>query len=76
MCNIIEIVLFILATIIFFVENIWFSAPNEDNSIHNIPEALWWGIITITTVGYGDKLPVSIIGKILASLTLIVGVLV
>ena len=42
----------------------------------NIPTALWWGIITITTVGFGDVVPNSMGGKIIGIFTLITGVLV
>lgn len=40
----------------------------------SIPRALWWSIITLTTVGYGDVSPITPIGKILASLVAIAGI--
>lgn len=38
-----------------------------------VPDTMWWSIVTITTVGYGDVVPVTIIGKILASLIMFAG---
>ena len=39
-----------------------------------IPDALWWAIVTLTTVGYGDVVPVTPLGKIVAALTAVMGV--
>lgn len=39
----------------------------------NIPESMWWAIVTVTTVGYGDLVPVTVLGKIIAALTMISG---
>jgi len=42
----------------------------------SIPHACWWCIVTFTTVGYGDVVPVTVIGKLVAACTMIAGVLV
>lgn len=47
----------------------------DNSDITNIPEAIWWAIITITTVGYGDYVPKSFPGKIIGALSLVFGVL-
>jgi voltage-gated potassium channel len=40
-----------------------------------IPDALWWAIVTLGTIGYGDLVPVTVLGRILASLTIFAGLL-
>ena len=39
----------------------------------DIPSSLWWSVVTITTLGYGDMVPVTVMGKILAAMTAITG---
>lgn len=38
-----------------------------------IPDAMWWSVVTLTTVGYGDSVPVTPLGKVIASLTALMG---
>ncbi|HWA29747.1 MAG TPA: cyclic nucleotide-gated ion channel [Rhizomicrobium sp.] len=38
-----------------------------------IPEAMWWAIATLTTVGYGDAVPITPLGRVIAGITMIVG---
>lgn len=46
----------------------------EETNINNAEDALWWSFVTITTVGYGDKYPVTTEGRIVAGVLMIVGV--
>ena len=46
----------------------------QNEQFGSIPRCLWWSIITVTTVGYGDTYPVTALGKIIASLTAICGI--
>ncbi len=47
-------------------------AAQPDN-FGSIPAAMWWAIVTITTVGYGDVTPITLAGRIIASLTMVTG---
>ena len=40
----------------------------------SIPDAMWWTVITLTTVGYGDIVPMTVAGKLVATITAIMGV--
>ncbi len=46
----------------------------QPQAFGSIPHAMWWAIVTLTTVGYGDVTPVTVHGKIFATLITIVGV--
>ncbi|HEY3072828.1 MAG TPA: ion transporter [Candidatus Limnocylindrales bacterium] len=43
-------------------------------NIHNSGDAIWWGLVTITTVGYGDRYPVSAAGRVIGGLLLFAGI--
>lgn len=71
------IILFVLnifmATIMYFVslDEELIYAPGT--KIETLPEAMWWALATMTTVGYGDKLPQSGYSRVVAILTAVVG---
>ncbi len=44
-----------------------------NSEIQNIPDGIYWAIVTLTTVGYGDAVPVTNTGKMLASIVMILG---
>jgi len=51
-----------------------FESGNPEAAIKNLPDALWWSISTVTTVGYGDIVPVSIAGRIMGMFLMVVGI--
>ena len=57
------------ATVLYGLE----GADNPE-SFGSIPRALWWGVATLTTVGYGDVFPITVIGKICAGLFALAGI--
>lgn len=52
----------------------WTERSVQPEAFGSIPRALWWSIITLTTVGYGDVSPVTPLGKFLASLVALGGI--
>jgi voltage-gated potassium channel len=50
------------------------EADDQPGVFYSIPAAMWWAIETLTTVGYGDMVPVTISGKILGGIISIVGI--
>ena len=63
------ILIFITAAGIYFFENE--SQPERFSSIFH---SLWWSVVTLTTVGYGDVYPITIGGKIFTFFVLIIGI--
>lgn len=53
---------------------VWVEAPVEGSNIKTGADALWYAIVTIATVGYGDRYPVTLPGRIIGSTMIIVGV--
>ena len=61
-------VVVIFSTLMFYAEK-----GVEGTAFTSIPQAMWWCIVTITTVGYGDMYPVTLAGRIIAVFTMISG---
>jgi voltage-gated potassium channel len=51
-----------------------FEEKAKGSNIHSYPDALWWAIVTVTTVGYGDRFPVSAGGRAVAVILMLVGI--
>lgn len=47
----------------------------QPDRLGDVPSAMWWAIVTLSTVGYGDVVPVTPFGKIVAGLTMVLGIM-
>ncbi len=70
-----KIALFFFAVLVLAVlyGSVLYVVESHQNGFTSIPESIYWAIVTITTVGYGDIVPVTIIGKFIASLVMLTG---
>jgi voltage-gated potassium channel len=70
-----KIIVFLLVVlaIVIIVGAMMYQLEGEANGFTSIPTAMYWAIVTVTTVGYGDISPKTIGGRILASILMIIG---
>lgn len=55
--------------LIYYAEN-----PSQPEVFSSIPESMWWAVMTMTTLGYGDVAPVTQIGKLIGAFVALIGV--
>lgn len=64
------------STILISAGMLYVAEHNEQpDKFGSIPEAMWWAVATVTTVGYGDVVPVTTAGRIVGAVTMIAGLL-
>ena len=67
---------FILFIVLIFASSLMYYAEFEaqPETFSSIPASMWWGIITLTTIGYGDTYPVTVLGKIIGAGVAVIGI--
>ena len=63
------LLLVIVSSLMYFVEH-----HAQPEAFSSIPTTMWWGIVTLTTVGYGDVFPITPLGKFLGAIIAVLGV--
>ncbi|HWO07614.1 MAG TPA: potassium channel family protein [Candidatus Paceibacterota bacterium] len=73
----IEIYLFALLCIVVISGSLLYVVESQvpGSSFASIPAGMWWAVVTITTVGYGDLVPFTVVGRIIAALTMLPGLI-
>ena len=61
--------LIIVSSVVYYVEH-----PAQPDKFSSIPATMWWGVSAMTTVGYGDMLPITPLGKFLGGIAAIIGI--
>jgi voltage-gated potassium channel len=73
----------LLGTLILFAGLLLFSGvlmyiaegQVQPDKLGSVPQAMWWAVVTLSTVGYGDIVPVTATGKLIASITMFLGIM-
>lgn len=68
--------LFVFLVILIFVSSLMYMLehPTQPHVFSDIPSAMWWAVVTMTTLGYGDMVPATVLGRVLGACTAVIGV--
>lgn len=69
----ISIFMMVVLTLVIIMGSIMYLVEKGENGFSSIPDSIYWAIVTITTVGYGDISPVTPVGKFVASIIMLMG---
>lgn len=69
----ITVFVFVVLTLVVIFGSLMYLIEGEPNGFTSIPRSVYWAIVTMTTVGYGDISPKTNIGQILAAIIMIMG---
>ena len=67
---------FVLFIVLIFASSLMYHVEHEaqPEAFSSIPTSMWWGIVTLTTIGYGDTYPVTPAGKVVAAGVAVLGI--
>ena len=70
-----KLIVFLLTvlTLVVILGTLMFAVEGPENGYSSIPESIYWAIVTLTTVGYGDIAPRTALGQAIASIVMILG---
>ena len=69
----ITVFLFVVLTLVIIFGSLMYIIEDARNGFTSIPQSIYWAIVTLTTVGYGDISPQTGLGQTLAALIMIIG---
>jgi voltage-gated potassium channel len=69
----ITIFMLVVLSLVIILGSVMYLVENGENGFTSIPDSIYWAVVTITTVGYGDIAPVTPMGKFIASVMMFIG---
>jgi len=69
----IGVFMMVVIAIVIILGSIMYIVESDESGFTSIPESIYWSIVTITTVGYGDMTPKTPVGKLIASFIMLIG---
>jgi voltage-gated potassium channel len=69
----ISVFMLVVVSLVMILGSIMYLVEGGKNGFNTIPDSIYWAIVTITTVGYGDISPVTSTGKFIASIIMLIG---
>jgi voltage-gated potassium channel len=70
------LIIFIMVLVVAATATHMFERDDQPKDFGNIPSALWWAVVTLTTTGYGDVVPHTVGGKMVGAVVMVSGILV
>lgn len=69
----IAVFMLVVLTLVIILGSVMYLVEGTENGFHSIPDSIYWAVVTLTTVGYGDIAPATPLGKFIASLIMFIG---
>ncbi len=69
----ISVFLMVVISIMVMLGTLMYVIEGGENGFTSIPQSIYWAVVTVTTVGFGDVVPQTVLGKFLASISMIIG---
>lgn len=63
----------VIITSVFIMGAVMYLVEGKENGFSSIPKSVYWAIVTVTTVGFGDVVPKTVLGQLISSLLMILG---
>lgn len=69
----IAVFMLVVLSLVIILGSVMYLVEGRENGFNSIPDSIYWAIVTLTTVGYGDISPVTPLGKFIASFIMFIG---
>jgi voltage-gated potassium channel len=68
--------LLVMAVLLIFASSVMYALERsaQPDVFGSIPQAMWWGVVTLTTLGYGDAVPITALGRLFGGVVAVLGV--